>query len=492
MAYVPTTAPWVRFTWVCRRWRHIMLASPMFWCNFVLPLPPKWAHAMLARSQHLPLSISCSSRDSRYPKHSPAWLLPFDTLERVRSIHLFDLMGPVTFYCRLLSTPAPILEVATFSRVPNYLPRERDTLFANSAPRLRHLDICYARILPLLSFSPNLAHVNISDVPEPPQSVPEFVAALNRLSRIETLMLENCLHPFAAPHAPSSSQIANLPPLECLQIAGTVLECIGFLYHVQAPDAGSLHVTAVADWGVDDFAGLIPFFAPARGYTTDPFRTIQISSECAGHLIIFAHHNDVHADYSTWNRIFNFGWDSGDSVCGFLRTLCAETGVRNWRSLSIQVDCSDTMQVVSPVEDWADMLGAATELRTLHAASDAGAALCPVFSATVEHGTYGRTPAGTLVWPQLHILELDSVDFSYRYEARDGISWADCTGMRVDDVLLRELEHRQQRGAALDELHLRRCTVDSQWLRKVEGVVGSVFVEIDDEIVDGETFGVIL
>ncbi|KAI0042099.1 hypothetical protein FA95DRAFT_1682766 [Auriscalpium vulgare] len=489
MAYVPTTAPWVRFTWVCRRWRHIMLASPMFWCNFVLPLPPKWSRAMLARSQNLPLSISCSYHVSPSPKQSPAWFLPFDTLERVRSMRMFDLIGSgsAAFYSRLLSTPAPILEVATFFSTPKHLPR--DELFANSAPRLRHLDICHARILPLSSFSPILVYLKISNVSDPRQSLPDFIAALNRLSRIETLALEKCLGSFSsASRAPSPSQIAKLPSLECLQISGTVSECLNFLRHVQTPDAMILHVEANTDEGVDDFAALFPFLAPARGYTADPFRAIQIGVEGLMNLTIYARHNDVYADYLPWNRIFTFVWSDENTVWEFLPVLCEEAGMHNWRSLSIEVDSSETAEGPPPVEDWLGLLGAAKELQRLHAAGDAGNALCPTLSATMEHGTYGRASAGTLVWPQLHILELENLDLSYRYKAGEGRSWAECTGMRVDDVLLRELEHRQQRGAAaLDKLHLRSCTVDSQWLRKVEGVVGSVFVEN----IDNEDFGVI-
>ncbi|KAI0046220.1 hypothetical protein FA95DRAFT_1408624 [Auriscalpium vulgare] len=156
MCYVPPpTVPWVRFSWVCRRWRQLMLSCPMLWCDFVLPLPPQqWARAMLTRSQRLPLSISCSPQARPPPQSSPAWQLPFDTCEQVRSFQMSHLPfnGIAANISRLISTPAPILEVASFIDMHEYLPRE--ALLANCAPRLRHLTIHGASVLSLSSLPP--------------------------------------------------------------------------------------------------------------------------------------------------------------------------------------------------------------------------------------------------------------------------------------------------------------------------------------------------
>ncbi|KAI0040068.1 hypothetical protein FA95DRAFT_1683993, partial [Auriscalpium vulgare] len=108
MDHLPPTVPWVRLTWVCRRWRDIILTNPTLWCDLVLPLPPQWARAMLVRSQRLPLSINYSY-EHKAPAWSPAWALPFNTLEKVRSIHAHGIGIPGDFP-QLLSTPAPILE----------------------------------------------------------------------------------------------------------------------------------------------------------------------------------------------------------------------------------------------------------------------------------------------------------------------------------------------------------------------------------------------
>ncbi|KAI0045433.1 hypothetical protein FA95DRAFT_1561153 [Auriscalpium vulgare] len=481
MDHVPSSVPWVRFSWVCRRWRHIMLASPILWPDFVLPLPPQWAHAMLERSQQLPLSVSCSYQIIPPPKDSPDWLLPVDTLDRIQSMHMVNFRGSATYYSRLLSMPAPILEAVTLYSTPRDLPRH--ALFANSAPRLRYLEIHDAKALPLSSFFPTLIYLNISYVSESTRSLPEYIAALNQLSRIQTLTLEDCLSPFSsASHAPNPSQIAKLPSLERLKIGGEVSECIGFLRHVQTPDTVLLHVAASTRGSADDFATLFPFLAPARGYTADPFRAVQICSYGERSISIRAAHNDVDVDHSSWNRAFEFRWfNFEDTFYDFMRVLCKETGMRYWLSLSMEV-FHPRAEILSPAEDWLDIFGAATELKTL---CYTGSALCSTLSATMQDGTYGRAAAGNLVWPLLHLLKLERVDLSYCYESSEGSSWAGCAGMRVDDVLLRELENRHRRGSTLDVLHLRDCMADPQWpqwLQKVEAVVGRVFVENVDVV----------
>ncbi|KAI0042727.1 hypothetical protein FA95DRAFT_1564013 [Auriscalpium vulgare] len=449
-----------------------MLASPMLWRDFVLPLPLQWARTMLDRSQHLPLSISCSHQALPPPQGSPAWQLPFDTLEHVRSIQMSRsaFNGNTTDISRLLSTPAPALEVFSFINMSGYLPRE--ALFANCAPRLRHLTIYGARLLPLSLFSPNLVNLVISHVfLKRPESLSEFIAALQRLSRIEMLTLVGCLHPFSsAPQAPAPSQLAKLPTLSCLTIEGTVPQCLGFLRHVQTPDTIVLHVAAHKQGGVNDFTALFPFLT--QGSAEDSFRVVKFRSEGPGNLTIFARHND--ADYAPWDRNFEFEWgDFGDTVRDFMLVLCAEAGMRHCLSLSIELEDDDPpSETPFRPDEWMDILGAATELQTLQTSGGVGIMLCPTLSATVEDGTYSRTAAGSLVWPQLHILKLNYVNFSYRYQAGDGSSWAECTGMRADEVLLRELEHRRQRGAVLEELHLGSCTVDAQWMYKVADVVG--------------------
>ncbi|KAI0045322.1 hypothetical protein FA95DRAFT_1596904 [Auriscalpium vulgare] len=462
--HLPPSVPWVRLTWVCRRWRHVMLTTPTLWCDFALPLPPQWARAMLARSQNLPLSIFYPCLLWQ-PPQSAAWL-PFDTLEQVRSIHLSGTTfhGSATDLSRLLSTPAPILEAATY--------------------------INMGHPLPLSFFLPNIVSLDIHIIAEPPSespSLPDFIAALQRLKQIETLVLTNCLDRFSsAPDSPAASQIARLASLKLLRIGGTVSECVGFLRHVQTPDTTCLCIAATATGGVETFAVLYPFLAPVGGYELNPFRDMQFQSYGPGNLTLSARHNSdadqalcdrLDDDQAPCDRVFDFFWDTiGETVVEFLSTVCAEVRVRNSLSLSLSLLFDRELNGFKvPPEHWLGMLGAATELQTLHADEDLGPMLCQILSASIlEDGTYSREADAIRVWPKLQVLKLAHVDLSVCYEDAD--SWAEFVGMRVDEVLLRELEHRHQRGAALDALHLRYCKIDPQWLQKVEAVVGRVLV----------------
>ncbi|KAI0037473.1 hypothetical protein FA95DRAFT_1477439, partial [Auriscalpium vulgare] len=53
----PSSMPWVRLSHVCRHWRDVALNDPTFWARLQLPLPPRWADAIISRSQGAPLSI---------------------------------------------------------------------------------------------------------------------------------------------------------------------------------------------------------------------------------------------------------------------------------------------------------------------------------------------------------------------------------------------------------------------------------------------------
>ncbi|KAI0043307.1 hypothetical protein FA95DRAFT_411503 [Auriscalpium vulgare] len=479
MDHLPQTAPWVRFTWVCRRWRHIMLANPMLWCDLVLPLPPQWAREMLMRSQHQPLSILYSHED-KIPPGSLAWGLPFDALEQVRSIHVHDLPSIIPGnLSHLLSTQAPILEVANFSYMRSHLPRE--ALFANSAPRLRNLTIYHANALPLSSFLPSIVSLDIRYIKNFPHSLPDFIAALQRLKRIEMLALVDCLDQFSsAPDPPAASQIIRLTSLNSLEISGMVSDCVGFLRHVQTPDTTCLHIAASTEGGADVFPVLYPLLVPASGYASNPFRAICFSSGGPGYLTFAARHAD--ADQARWDRVFELYWDAAEAeleaVFHLVSALCAEVGVRHLLSLTLDLELGANLKV--PPEGWLEMLGAATELQTLRASADVGDSLCQALSACIkEDGTYSRDEEGIPIWPKLQTLKLDQMELSSYYDDAMENCWAESIEMRVDEVLLRELKHRRQRGAALNTLYLLKMSfdVDPEWLQNVEEVVDRVVVQ---------------
>ncbi|KAI0046047.1 hypothetical protein FA95DRAFT_1596510, partial [Auriscalpium vulgare] len=84
----PCTMPWVRLSHVCRHWRDVALNDPTFWGHVNLPLPPRWADAIISRSQGTPLSLS--GGPSPYTEKMSLTWLPIDTLEYVQRMELFS------------------------------------------------------------------------------------------------------------------------------------------------------------------------------------------------------------------------------------------------------------------------------------------------------------------------------------------------------------------------------------------------------------------
>ncbi|KAI0045429.1 hypothetical protein FA95DRAFT_1561148 [Auriscalpium vulgare] len=473
--HAPRTAPWVRFAHVCRRWRHVMLTSPSLWRSLVFPLPHKWARTMLTRSQSLPLLISCHAD---LTAHSSDWRMPFDTLAQVKIFDLSGFKGRHPDLTSLLSTPAPLLEMADVIMPPDLPPAQ---LFADDAPRLRKLTVRQALSLPWTSsflrhlVSLEIVSSEIDTLRDSLPSLPDYLAALRQLSQIETLLLNGCLHPFSSvlPSQVSDSEVVQLPLLHRLDISGSVSECVGFLHHIKTPNTVALGVTSITEEGIWDFDEIYPFLAPTR----EPYRDAVFESTGANQLTLFARH----ARYGPTDRLFRFQWDDPeDTAIDLMCTLCAMIGVRHLSSLSINLDCEKSARNHGPWIDpavWLDTFGGATELESLGVSGMAGVALCKILAASMEDETWRRSgvAGGTIVWPRLRDLLLYQVNFARSFKRVDGEEGSDiAAGMRVDEVLLRELERRHRRGAPLDKLDLLSCSLASSWLRKVGGIVASL------------------
>ncbi|KAI0043902.1 hypothetical protein FA95DRAFT_1597697 [Auriscalpium vulgare] len=482
--HVSRTVPWIRLTHVCRHWRQVFLNNAALWRHIVLPLPPKWSEVIVERSQLAPLVITCSPERKKKEK-SPPVQLPVATLERVQHIDTWGYEGSHIGLAQLLRTPAPILEVAHLNNVA------ATGLFADSAPRLRVLKMSgEGDAFPwTTSFLPNLITLSLSSIYGSNTSVAQFIAGLRRLSRIQTLSLLDCLETFSsAAQLPTASQMVSLPSLRTLSISGALLGCVGFLRHVQAPDTFTLYVTTHAH-RVSEFAVLYPFLAPPRGYGADPFRAIQFSTKGLCDIAVTARH----ADHGSPSRVFSFRWllNRPDTLVDAIRALCEEMGVRELRSLSMDLGAGKNGPLLSPTM-WLDEFGAAADLQELQATGTAGATLCTVLSASMEDGTWQRTGAarGDILWPRLSELKLEGVPLAHCFTRVDGVEEGDeAFGVSVGEVLLRELGRRQQRGAQLKKLKLIRCGATGQWLRKAEDLVGCVSARGDEDASQSEESG---
>ncbi|KAI0045332.1 hypothetical protein FA95DRAFT_1561207, partial [Auriscalpium vulgare] len=299
VGHVSRTVPWIRLTHVCRHWRQVFLNNASLWRHIVLPLPPQWSNALLERSRNAPLIITCSPKPQEEERRPAPVQLPIATLEHVQHIDTIGYEGSRRSLVELLRTPAPLLEIAHVDDI------SATDLFADSAPGLRELKMFRAQSLPwTASFLPNLVTLSLTSlfISDPP--VAECIAGLQRLSRIQTLHLINCLGPFSSLPQPSdTSQTVTLPSLRTLWITGTLEDCVGFLRHMHTPNIITLHVSSHME-GVSESAPLYPFLAPLHGYAADPFCAIEFSSTANDAVTVTARH----AIGGPINRVFEFSW----------------------------------------------------------------------------------------------------------------------------------------------------------------------------------------
>ncbi|KAI0042725.1 hypothetical protein FA95DRAFT_1609939 [Auriscalpium vulgare] len=488
MDCVPPTVPWVRVAWVCHRWRHVMLTSPALWCHFVLPLPPQWARAMLARSQRLPLLVSCSSQHGYHQTNLPWWRLPFDTLERVKTFDLLYYNGSFTDIAMLLSKPAPLLEVVI---IPQNMPRRLPliSLFANCAPNLRKLVVYNVLAFQWASlFIPNLIDLNLYiDSDQHSQDLPfilHFVAALQRLSRLKTLTLAlDSLRPFSTSLPDDAFQIAQITSLRKLELVGSLPRCVEFLRHIQLPDTVKLYVASLTG-GVSDFAALYPFLAPMRD---QPYRDIHFRSTAVYGLLLKASHTECGPP----SREVEYEWtDPNNTVVDFMPAL-EVIGVHHLSFLSISLDVhlGRGEHLWPMLTELLDTFGEARELQKLEGTGYTGGALCLALNASRAGGTWRRSASaadGTILWPRLRELRLLDTDLPYSIDNENGNVVADNNGRVCSgNELLDALERRHQLGTALDTLYLVSCSFQPQWLHKVEAVVGRVVGKRWDEYLDG-------
>ncbi|KAI0038167.1 hypothetical protein FA95DRAFT_1284730 [Auriscalpium vulgare] len=239
---------------------------------------------------------------------------------------------------------------------------------------------------------------------------------------------------------------------------------------------------------VSDSAPLYPFLAPPRGYAVDPYRAIEFSSTANDCVTVTARR----AIGGSISRVFKFSWYKSDTVVDGIRALSKEMGVRGLRSLSMTLNTARRSDPMLSPTTWLDDFGAAHQLKMLQAAGRAGMTLCMLLSASIEDGTWQRGGAtgGAIVWPKLYRLKLELVPLAHRFSQEDGVEEDDESfGVSVGEVLLRELERRQERGAPLSRLKLLRCGATRHWLRKAEGLVGCVSAAGDEDMSEGEESG---
>ncbi|KAI9462645.1 hypothetical protein F5148DRAFT_215640 [Russula earlei] len=245
------TNEWHTLVHVCRRWRHVVFASPRR-LNLQLEYTGKRPMSeMLDGWPAFPVEIR------RRFNFSNSWGNLVGALEsehhhRICQINLFNI--PTSEWERFaaaMQKPFPELTYLRFWAEDNTVTSLSDLFLGGSAPLLRclWLENCPFPGIPKLLLSSNqLVFLYLFDIPRSGDISPQdLVTALSVLSKLETLYLgfQSPLYPASGPPPPLTRSI--LPALIRLEFKGVHEYLEDLLAQIEAPLLSTLYVTFFMD-----------------------------------------------------------------------------------------------------------------------------------------------------------------------------------------------------------------------------------------------------
>ena len=256
---------WITITHVCHRWRQVALSDPNLWRTIVFDLGAEWAEEMLERSK---ATLICYSRDLSFqPRVSRGRSIDDEValrkhLSHVRRLVLSGAAESLAPAVRALTTPAPHLEsLELFRNTPVFhdcitLPSD---LFANNAPKLRHVTLLDCVIPWDSPIFRDLTHLDIY-IPQPATpaqsgllSIPtldRLLSILEAMPSLHVLTLGHCL-----PRPESTRRVVPLRHMSKLSLYGLLPHVVAVLERVSLPSSASLSLHChdhVPDEGLPD------------------------------------------------------------------------------------------------------------------------------------------------------------------------------------------------------------------------------------------------
>jgi hypothetical protein len=273
---------------VCRRWREIALAHPLFWSHLdFTTVSPAGATEILARAGRVPLYL-----EAKIPRAAYLWddtrFVAIQKELQIHVSHIYSLgISAESFGLKRtlegLVLPAPTLRHLSLSIQKPSRTIVPDTLFDATTPKLSSLELCNCNISwksPLLKGLKNLT-ISLSISASLRPSLTDWLDALDKMPQLQTLLLHS-----ASPSAPyfpfDVERTVTLPSLARFDISASELDCGLALAHLVLPSLTSLCVTATSDDPtVDKVQELLPYVVKhAHGpQDTEPLQSISISGE---------------------------------------------------------------------------------------------------------------------------------------------------------------------------------------------------------------------
>ncbi|KAI0298756.1 hypothetical protein B0F90DRAFT_670765 [Multifurca ochricompacta] len=236
---------WYPLSQVCRKWRHIMFASPrrldlQLLCTYGTPV-----RETLDCLPALPIVIRALRYQPCFREDEDDIVAALQHADRVSQIQLYLTHSLLEKCAPLMLQPFPLLERLSLSSHADEMPGWAyfpSTMFGGSAPRLR--DIClsgitFPAIPKLLLSAKNLLSIELIGLPMTEYLSPEsLVTSLSAMTELRTLKI-NLLPPSSrrdqkTRRPPSLTRIA-LPALIWLEFQGVSEYLEGVVARIEAP-----------------------------------------------------------------------------------------------------------------------------------------------------------------------------------------------------------------------------------------------------------------
>ncbi|TFY77757.1 hypothetical protein EWM64_g6253 [Hericium alpestre] len=244
---------WLIITQICRRWRNIALAFPIYW-NVVPTYHLGCTEAMISRSQNVPVSIDFSiKRWNQVDTIPPGAEIALQQVHRASNIHIFLNRGAIDQVVeRLNDAQMPLLTefklifkrgntnvLESYDLPVSFLRADHAPLL--SAMRLSHCGLSFDTVVPPNNIT-RLEFAHIPRLRRPTTS--RYRDLLSGMPQLEVFIVD-----YAGPLLDdlASDRKVSLPCLRHLTLVDTIRSCVTFGHHLDLPSSASLRLLAVQD-----------------------------------------------------------------------------------------------------------------------------------------------------------------------------------------------------------------------------------------------------
>ncbi|TFK67008.1 hypothetical protein BDN72DRAFT_124600 [Pluteus cervinus] len=335
------------FTWVCRRWRCIILEAPLFWKR-IGTTHPDFLRECLSRSRNLPITFVTSFDQEGYPDPIPTIL---QSLPRTEKLCLAGdaLDAWSSSDIDLWKSPAPLLKTL---EVSCFLFPERT--FSGFAPLLQNLYLtrCAFDLEEFPTF-PGLRSLSIVDARG---GVPVFLVLdmFQTSPQLRSLHIERSMMDEAYGH----NNRIHLPKLQYLSIQSEAFNSINeLLTHITIPATAkiNIHVNQLDDETVEDDDSIRIFDAMLRCRVPSEMtiRSLHIVASDEGHK-----YSIIESGQKKERASITIRFD-GETELERLEDICSWLNLEDLEVLEI---AEQTISLGSSLEFWIPFSG----LQNLH------------------------------------------------------------------------------------------------------------------------------